>query len=152
MVKHPGRREDPVDVQPFPARHRTRPGAILGVSFSHPCSVDGFSFGSFPKMHSPPLDRLELFFPSQDHPVSHPSLPWVPGSSEHLPLRSAFPGGRGASIPESWEGKSGHQNKKEAWKNERICSVGALEEHPNLASFVKYPSFSSCHSTPSKRN
>lgn len=49
MVEQPGRREDHVDVQTFPARHRTRPGAILGVSFSLPCSVDQFSFGSFPK-------------------------------------------------------------------------------------------------------
>lgn len=38
-----------MDVQAFPARHRTRPRAILGVSFSLPCSVDQFSSGSFPK-------------------------------------------------------------------------------------------------------
>lgn len=112
----------------------------------------GFPLALFPKCTALLSTGWSCSSPPQDHPVSHPSLPWVPGSSEHLPLTSAFPGGRGASIPESWEGKSGHQNKKESWKNERICSVEALEEHPNLASFVKYPSFSSCHSTPSKRN
>lgn len=154
MVKQPGRREHPVDVQAFPARHRTRPGAILGVSLSLPCSVDQFSFGSFPKSTTLLLTGWSCSFPPKViQPPDHP----FHGSQEVLSTHQSRQNSLEPEVPPPLSaGKEKVATKTRRnlgkMKGERFCSVGAVEERPNLVRFVKYPSFSSCHSTPSKIN